>query len=981
MVKISSLNKYYNKNKRNELHVLKNIDIELPQCGMVAIFGKSGCGKTTLLNIIGGLDNSNKGKVYIDNNLISSNANYVRNKYIGYVFQNYYLNNDETCFENVADALKLCGIRDKEEIHNRVIAALKNVGMEKYTKRTPDTLSGGQMQRIAIARAIVKNPHVLLADEPTGNLDEENTIMIMDLLKEISRDRLVVLVTHEEKLVDYYCDKVIEIKDGEITNTYNNTNVNGYNGKPKNYIYLGDFGKKEISEGNMNIEFYGDLSEKTLDIKIVSHEGLFYLKINDDAKVQILDASSEIKLVEGVFEDQKTTKKERKKIDMSLLPPIEGKRYGKLFNFREGFISGFKNNFAKKKKKKLLYWCMSAFALSIVFSCSFFGMALKEYTEINSKISDNVFYIQAANKEISEKINSSIGTNGILQAYLSFNYPVDGDIFEVPKINFESSKNNGIFYNEDPYYNVKALGIDIIPQDVEFYGKIQNLKDNEIVITTTVADKIINDFAVGYISEYKDVLNLNDKNGNIIVGIIKSNKMEVYYTNLALAKMNMNNRYFPVYTDEDIGLGLNTNEVILYTFDNPYGYKKDNLFKINGIDFRIKYVISDLTYEDWCDKTGKTIPLNKYEYFIDMIKRDYPDLSESDILSGYYVDSYRKKYYYTYLDEYYIYIDEYLNDMYRIGNGYIPWLYCEKNIEHAKFLYIGYDEYYTANLYKEEHGKYPPRSIYEVDSSKIVSIQTLENTLFSYQLEYEKLSTQKAEPFVVIDTEAFINVANRIGDTSIFDSLNFDDDNLQNDFTENFWLYDYYMYYKIVSSDTIQTEAFINDILSEVIFDNNNNSYHFMESERVYTPNDIYNILSAEYTSFIVVSFISMVVYLLLVSVCIFFVMKASTMHRIKEIGIFRAVGMSRRNVLLKFLAESTALTTISVLPGFIIASALIKLWTNQSVLIKDVFYLTPVMEIVLFVFIYFICIVAGIIPIAFLLRKTPSEILSKYDI
>ena len=202
MISIKGLNKFFNKGKQNEIHVINDVTLDLPERGITAIFGKSGCGKTTLLNVIGGLDGFASGSLTIEGQSITKNTDEIRNKYVGYVFQNYNLSSSESCFDNVAAALRLCGMRDEGEIERRVMAALRNVGMEKYAKRTPDTLSGGQQQRIAIARAIVKNPPVILADEPTGNLDEANTVMIMDLLREIAKDHLVLLVTHEQSLVD-----------------------------------------------------------------------------------------------------------------------------------------------------------------------------------------------------------------------------------------------------------------------------------------------------------------------------------------------------------------------------------------------------------------------------------------------------------------------------------------------------------------------------------------------------------------------------------------------------------------------------------------------------------------------------------------------------------------------------------------------------------------------------------------------------------
>ena len=193
-VRITNAHKYYNKGKSNQLHVMDNVSLELPEQGLVAIFGRSGCGKTTLLNTVGGLDKIASGSIELFGQNIKTDTDTLRNKYVGYIFQNYNLSLTDTVFENVAAALRLCGLTDETDISERVMAALRNVDMDKYRDRTPDTLSGGQQQRVAIARAIVKCPAIILADEPTGNLDEANTVLVMDILKELSKTRLVLLV-------------------------------------------------------------------------------------------------------------------------------------------------------------------------------------------------------------------------------------------------------------------------------------------------------------------------------------------------------------------------------------------------------------------------------------------------------------------------------------------------------------------------------------------------------------------------------------------------------------------------------------------------------------------------------------------------------------------------------------------------------------------------------------------------------------------
>mgnify|MGYP002626703161 CR=1 FL=1 len=262
MIRIEALDKYYNKGKANELHVLNGISLELPDTGMVAVFGRSGCGKTTLLNVCGGLDAFSGGSLLINGEDIRRNTDALRNREIGYIFQNYNLNPKENVQDNVADALRLIGMKDEEAIGERVKTALSAVGMLKYRLRRPDTLSGGQQQRVAIARAIVKDPPIILADEPTGNLDEANTLAVMDMLKSIAREHLVVLVTHEANLVDLYCDRVIELSDGRVVRIYDNEHTAGYDGARKQDIYLGELQKSRTVWAAADVEYYGPHPEE-----------------------------------------------------------------------------------------------------------------------------------------------------------------------------------------------------------------------------------------------------------------------------------------------------------------------------------------------------------------------------------------------------------------------------------------------------------------------------------------------------------------------------------------------------------------------------------------------------------------------------------------------------------------------------------------------------------------------------------------------
>lgn len=318
MLKIKNLKKYFNKGRPNEIHAVDDITITLEGSGLVVLLGKSGCGKTTLLNAIGGLDRPDNGEIIYENEEMARyNAakwDKLRNKRIGYIFQNYNLINNITVYKNLEVVLKLAGLTEKEKYAERIEYALSLVGMEKYKNRRPDSLSGGQMQRVGIARALVKGADVIIADEPTGNLDDKNTMAVMEILKGISKHCLVVLVTHEEKLAYFYGDRIIKLIDGKIVSDEINENTESLEHRHADVVYLGDMEKNEYSFGNINVNYFFDEEEKPLELDIISHEGKFLLRArNSEIKVNLVTKDSTIKLLEGKYK-----KKEKAELNIEV---------------------------------------------------------------------------------------------------------------------------------------------------------------------------------------------------------------------------------------------------------------------------------------------------------------------------------------------------------------------------------------------------------------------------------------------------------------------------------------------------------------------------------------------------------------------------------------------------------------------------------------------------------------------------------------
>lgn len=369
MIKLKGVNKYFNKGKKNQIHVINDTTVNLGTSGLVALLGPSGSGKTTLLNAIGGLDKVNKGDIFVDGQKITgrgaAKVDKIRNLNIGYIFQDYKLVDNMTVYENVAMALKMIGIKDQKEIKKRITYVLETLGIYRYRNRLCGMLSGGERQRVGIARAIAKNPKIIIADEPTGNLDSANTIEIMNIIKAISRDRLVVLVTHEVELAKFYASRIIELKDGKIEKDYENLTDDSLNYRLDHKFYLKDFDTQESVSGQaVNVNFYGDAEDK-LDIDVVVKNGNIYIKTKSNQRVEVIDDHSMIEFVDDHFKEIDKTLYEEYKFDFDEVVDTSIKeKYSSIIGFFPSLLYGFKKVMKYPLIKKLL---LIGFILAGVF--------------------------------------------------------------------------------------------------------------------------------------------------------------------------------------------------------------------------------------------------------------------------------------------------------------------------------------------------------------------------------------------------------------------------------------------------------------------------------------------------------------------------------------------------------------------------------------------------------------------------------------
>lgn len=375
MLKIQNVDKYFYRRKSNQIHVIDDTTLEFGESGLTALLGPSGCGKTTLLNVIGGLDKPDRGQIYVNGQKLTGRTagtvDKIRNLNIGYIFQNYNLIDSMTVFDNVAMVLRMVGIKDKEEIRQKVDYALDLVGMYRYRKRYADMLSGGERQRVGIARAIVKDPSIIIADEPTGNLDSANTLEVMNIIKAISREKLVILVTHEENLAEFYADRIIRLRDGRVVSDEINKNVEGLDYRIENKIYLQDIkDRREYSDGDNIVRVFNESGGK-LDLDIVISRGNLFIRSRDaSSRVETVDENSSIELVDGHYKALTAEEAEAGRFHPERLKANGALKHSSILNPLTMLGSGFRTVGRYPVLKKILLFGFLISAMFITYAVS-----------------------------------------------------------------------------------------------------------------------------------------------------------------------------------------------------------------------------------------------------------------------------------------------------------------------------------------------------------------------------------------------------------------------------------------------------------------------------------------------------------------------------------------------------------------------------------------------------------------------------------
>ncbi len=600
MIEIKNVNKYFNKGKKNEIHVINNTSLTLPDSGLVALLGESGCGKTTMLNAIGGLDTVKNGQIFINGKKITSHnvhsVDKIRNLSVGYIFQDYKLIDDMTVFDNVALALKMVGIKDKNEVKERVEYVLEKTGILRYRYRPAATLSGGERQRVGIARALVKNPDIILADEPTGNLDSKNSVEIMNIIKTISNDRLVILVTHERKLAEFYASRVVELVDGKVVNDYENDHDRELDYEIDNVFYLKEFKNHDACESDGNtVDIYNNTDEK-VSINVIVKNGNIYIQSKKPINVEVIDETSSIEVVDDYKKAIDKEAVSKYNFDMNSVGNQSlKKKYSSIYNPFTALIAGFKKVFGFPILKKLLLLGFVLTGVFMVYAIGRIGAVMHVEDKDFVVHNQNYVSIEKPSMSVDEYLELEKNENvkymlpTLSKQVLAFNF---GDYYQTQRVEMSmtgSLSEAGLLTSED-------IVLGRLPA-----------AENEIVLDKLLVDAMLQNESVvmaGILSR-EDFIDrpCELKNGMeyVVVGIADCQSPSIYAAESQLLKMLYYNNneddydmYGWSYTDREEE--TDSNELTDYKlYEGRYELKKGKLPE-NDYEIMINYNLKD-TYK------------------------------------------------------------------------------------------------------------------------------------------------------------------------------------------------------------------------------------------------------------------------------------------------------------------------------------------------------------------------------------------------
>lgn len=910
MIKIKNLNKYYNKNKPNEIHVINNTNLEIESPGLVTFLGSSGAGKSTLLHVIGGLDKARGDVIYDNININKSRSSVIdsyRNKHIGYIFQNYNLLPNLTVYENLKIQLELINIHDKETIDRKINECLKIVGLEKYKRRKITALSGGQQQRVSIARALVKGAEVIIADEPTGNLDSKNSIEILNILKVLSKKYLIILVTHDINLAMHYSDRVIKIKDGMIIEDIVNKNNNSLLHIDSNALYLNNYQKNSITEANNKVEIYSKNNEK-LNFRIVIENDAIYIENNNNLPIRVLNENTDRYIIEETPKEDIID--ENTILNLDYIQAEKPKMKDVFINLFRDIKKSFTNIFNGSIKTKLLYisffvigvilcFCLNSLSISTTLSNNLLDETPKGAIRVDLKnaTEDSKYGITFNNEELLEILQDNNKINGAV------------DYIENCYLRFK------VIANRTTAINLSKKCFITTPKT--YNGDDTVLKNNEIIISNSIANQILaytksynintyeelidKEFYVNLTGYYqgdmviKDVIETYDYTFLVSDYVYFSNSKGSYtYASYDLNYLwDQNNTYFDYYLPIEIPKG----DILSYDYKVPDVLISKNL--VNNF-IRIDRFLS--THEQTVWETASDLfnvvgAIDEEGFnIVFRTQADYEKFIDSSMVAS---------------------------------NSFLPYRSYDINLVEGR-LPVNDNEVILPNTSKYLNS-YPIGSTYSYYSDKF----KLEVVGY-FELNFPKNLSQIYTNY---------NTAYQIKSLDIFQKL-------LSKSPKEIYLY---------TDDTEELSTYFGEI-----------GYTAADAEEEVLQQNIIAKMNASKVAIIVS--LSIIVVMILF---IFFINRSKMLQNIYELGVLRALGAKKTRLYKQYAIDSIIVSTFTVVLGFSLMYIFTKNANNfvPGIAVDFKWFLLSILGI------YVIMISASLLPIYLLLRKTPIEIINKYDI
>ena len=605
MLEIKNLKKIYKTKGGQEVRALDDVSVKFPETGMVFLLGKSGSGKSTLLNVTGGLDKPDSGEIIIKgkNSKDFSGADFdsYRNTYIGFIFQEYNILNEFNIEQNIELALQLQGKKNDKAAVDQL---LEQVDLKGLAKRKPNTLSGGQKQRVAIARALIKNPEIIMADEPTGALDSNTGKQVFDTLKKLSKEKLVIIVSHDRDFAEIYADRIIELADGKIISDMSKSHIEP---KPLN---------ENINIVNDNVLSIKNASELKKD----DVEKIYELLKSQTGEIIITSNDKNVKAVKQAIHVSDDNKSEvfndTKEINTKEYDPKQTKFIKSHLPFSRAFKIGASS--LKSKPVRMIFTIFLTIVALVMFGVTSTLMLYNESYSVSEalKNSDNDYeQISKSYKyeNISHNLDYSTGTDEISSSYTQYTNTAFSNK-DIEQLNQKSNnKYAGVIkFGRSSYYSSSA-------SPILTFNKVVGFRDTNYYPIKGIT---------GFIDAGESYLNSNGF--SIVAGTYPTNYDEIAISDYVYKMLQLSDSTITSY-DSVIYSKSNT------LFDSSFDYRSTK-FKITGI-------INTGTIPSVFDElNGKSTNLNQNQ-LKELLERFTSYIGNSFHLMGYVSDNFYNYHY------------------------------------------------------------------------------------------------------------------------------------------------------------------------------------------------------------------------------------------------------------------------------------------------------------------------------------------------